>query len=168
MFFSVYPVFWLAAMASSALAYLAFLAIKKRQTGEWRHAAYRFRFYSLLLVASVLFWGVTGLFTGVRREHVFRAQYEAFAVNGNPQRIAYRLHYVDYPGCFETVYLDELRRYLESARPAEVQLTLETIWDFGTMSSYSLERVDNIRVNAGWSNGQPPWEALRRGTAALR
>jgi hypothetical protein len=112
---------------------------------------------------TVLFWGIVGVFTDVRREHVFRARYEAFLVNNDPARVAYRFHYVDYPGASETVLLPELRRYLEASRPADVRLTLETVWDFGRMRAYSLEKVDEVRVNDGWSNGQPPWDALRRG-----
>lgn len=161
--FSLYPFFYLFALAGLGLAYLAWLAYRKRRMGEWQHRAYAFRFSLFVVGFTVLFWGAISLFTDVRLEHVFRASYESFGVNGDPQRVAYRFHYIDYPDSSETVYLDELRRYLESNRPAEVRLTLETIWDFGTMRTYSLEKVDDIRVNAGWSNGHPPWDVLRRG-----
>ena len=159
--FSVYPVWYLAALLVLIIAYGAFVAARHRQTGERQHARYRSTFVSLIVGFSVLYWGALGLFTGVRREHIFRARYEAFAVGGDSRHIAYRLHYIDYPDCSETVYLDELERYLETRKPSEVRLTLQTTWDFGTMSSYSLEKVDDIRVNAGWSNGHPPWSVLR-------
>jgi hypothetical protein len=160
--FSVFPILFLAAVALLALAYLAFLGYRRARTGEWQHDRYRFPLALVIVGFTAVFWGAIAVFTDVRREHVFRARYEAFNVNGDPQRIAFRFRYIDCLECSETVYLDELRRYLESARPTEVRLTLETTWDFGRMRGYSLEKVDDIRVNAGWSNGHPPWEALRK------
>jgi len=166
--FSVYPFFYVFVLAGIGLAYVAWLAWQKRRTGEWQHRVYAFRFSLLVAGFTVLFWGAIGLFTDVKRLHVFRARYESFGVNGNPQRIAFRFHYIDYPDCSETVDLDELRRYLDASKPADVRLTLETTWDFGTMRGYSLEKVDEIRVNEGWSNGHPPWDVLRRGESGLR
>ncbi len=166
--FSVYPFFFLGAVVLFAIAYLAFLGYRRVRTREWQHYRYSFRFYAVVVGFTVLFWATINVFTGIRREQVFRASYQSYRVNGDPQRVAYRFHYLDYPDCSETVYLDELRRYLESSKPSDVRLTLETTWDFGTMRGYSLEKVDEIRVNAGWSNGHPPWDALRRGVNRSR
>jgi hypothetical protein len=162
MMFSVYPFFYLFAIMAFVLAYVTWLACRKQRIGEWQHHVYAFRFYLLIVGFTVLFWCTIEIFTDVRREHVFRARYESFGVNGDPRRIAFRFHYIDYPDCSETVYLDELRRYLEERKPAVVLLTIETTRDFGNLRGYSLEKVDNIRVNKGWSNGHPPWDALRR------
>jgi hypothetical protein len=161
--FSLYPFYYLFAIAGIGLAYLAWFLRQKSRTGAWQHRTYRFRLAVAIVGFTVLFWGAITLFTDVRREHVFRARYEPFNINGDPRRVAFRFHYIDYPGSSETVDLDDLRRYLETSRPAEVRLTLETTWDFGALRGYSLEKVDHIRVNEGWSNGHPPWDVLRQG-----
>ena len=161
MFWSIYPVIYMGAVAAFAIAYIAFLFAKSRKTGEWRHRQYGFRFYLATMLFTVLFWGALGLFTGVTQEHVFRARYEPFVVSDHPQYPACRFHYVDHPNCSETVFLPELHQYLTTNKPAEVRLTLVTTWDFGDLRAYHLEKVDDIRVNEGWSNGQPPWDVLR-------
>jgi hypothetical protein len=160
--FSVIPIIYLGALAAAALAYLLLLLVIRKRNGLWLHYKYAFRFWSFVGLFSVLYWGAIAFFTGVEREHVFLARYESFAVSGSGRK-AYRFRYVDYPESSETVYSEELSRYLEEAAPEHVRLILITTWDFGYLRAYHLQKVDHIDVNAGWSNGQPPWDVLRQG-----
>jgi hypothetical protein len=158
--FSSIPLAFLAGGGILSLIYLGFLLHRRRQSGEWEHGKYQFRFAGTVFVYIALFWTTVGLFSNVKEQRVFFARYEPYIRDGVQH--GYTFHYIDHPGAYENIDSAYLNRYLEENKPDRVRLVLETVKDFGRLRSYSVRGVETISVNEGWIGGTPPWDALRQ------
>jgi hypothetical protein len=147
--FGLYHLMFLAGAGALALAYFSLFPKNQRRFGA----------ASVLLYVAV-YWTTIGLFSNVKEQREFLAQYEPYVHDGVPE--GYTFHYVDYPGTYERIDSKELNKLLEEKRPERVRMKLELVRDFGRLRAYTVRSVESIPVDKEWTPGNPPWEALRR------
>jgi hypothetical protein len=158
--FSLSPLIFLAGAFAFGAAYFSFLSYRRGRSGVWEHKAYQSGFVSKFLVYVMVFWTTNGLFTNVKEQREFQARYEPY-IEGGSQR-GYTFYYLDYEGSYERIDSPELNALISQKNPGRVRMVLETVKDFGRLRAYSVRSVESIPVDKAWTDGNPPWTALRK------
>jgi hypothetical protein len=102
---------------------------------------------------SVVFWGITWVFTDVQRKVTVPADWRF------EQRGSQRILVVDTGNGFGGFYIHsaQLEQDLEKTKPTKVQVTLTCIYDFGKLRACGPpEQVDGIAVTALTDGSSPP------------
>lgn len=157
--FSLVPVAFVGAAILFALGYTLFLGYRRRRSGIWEHGKYKVAFIGSIIVFVMTFWTTVGLFSNVKEQREFLTRYEPY-VDAGAMR-GYTFYYLDFPGKYERIDAPELNQFLTEHRPDRVRMVLEVVRDFGRLRAYSVKSVESIPVDKFWTEGDPPWEALR-------
>jgi len=148
--FGLYPLVLLAGALVLSIVYrIAFS--RDRRT--------RVRLFGSVFLYVALYWTIVGFFSNIKEQREFIARYEPYSPAGQPQ--GYTFYYVDYAGCYERVDSPELNKVLQEKRPDRVRMVLETVKDFGRLRAYTVRSIESIAVDKNWTDGKPPWDALR-------
>jgi hypothetical protein len=158
--FNLVPLVFMLAFALLGIGYLLFLNYRRRRSGMWEHGRYQVRFVGSVIVFLMIFWTTVGLFTNVKEHREFLARYEPYIQDGNQR--GYTFYYLDYAGYYERIDSPELNRFIAERNPDRVRLVLETVRDFGRLRAYTVRSVETIPVDKFWTDGNPPWGALRK------
>jgi hypothetical protein len=157
--FTLVPLVFVGASAVLGFGYLLFLRHRRRHSGAWEHSRYQARFFGSLIVFVMTYWTTVGLFTNVKEQREFLVRPEPYVQNGNQH--GYTFYYLDYAGYYERIDSQELNRFLSEHNPGRVRMVLEVVRDFGKLRAYSVRSVESIAVDKDWTDGNPPWAALR-------
>lgn len=157
--FSISPLIFLAGVVVFIAAYFAFLSYRRGRSGVWEHKTYQSNFVSSFLLYVMVFWTTNGLFTNVKEQREFQARYEPYIAGGSQH--GYTFYYVDYDGAYERIDSPELNAWIAEKNPARVRMVLEIVKDFGRLRAYTVRSVESIAVDKAWTDGNPPWAALR-------
>jgi hypothetical protein len=157
--FGLYHLVFLGGALVIFVGYFGFLSIRRKASGVWEHDRYRVSIFGVLLVWVVVYWTTIGLFSNAKELREFRARYEPYVQQGTPE--GYVFYYVDYPGAYERIDSPELNKLIQEKRPEQVRMVLEIVRDFGRLRAYTVRSVESISVDKAWTEGNPPWQALR-------
>jgi hypothetical protein len=158
--FNLAPISFLAGALLVLGGYFLFLSYRRRRSGSWEHSIYQFRFVGSVLLYVMVFWTTIGLFTNVKEQREFLASYEPYVQEGRQK--GYTFYYLDHAGFYERIDSPELNALIAEKRPERVRMMLELVSDFGKLRAYTVRSVESIPVTMAWTDGNPPWEALRR------
>lgn len=156
--FNLAPLIFLGGAILLVAAYFLFLRVRGGHPGLWQQ--HQSRFVGSILVYVMIFWTTVGLFSNVKQQKQFWASYEPY-IQGGVQH-GYTFFYVDHAGSYERIDSPELNRLLGEKNPERVRITLEVVKDFGRLRAYTVRSVESIAVDKAWTDGRPPWDALRQ------
>lgn len=157
--FNLAPIFFLGGVLLLAIGYFTFLSYRRRSGGS-EHGAFQGRIIGTILVYVMVYWTTVGLFTNVKEQRQFLARYEPYMQGG--QQHGYTFYYSDYSGSYERINSPELNKLIAERNPERVRMVLEVVKDFGKLRAYTVRSVESISVTMDWTDGNPPWEALRQ------
>ena len=157
--FSLSPFIFLAGAFAFGAAYFAFLSYRHGRSGVWEHKAHQSGFVGKFLVYVMVFWTTNGMFTNVKEQKEFQARYEPYMEGGSQH--GYTFYYLDYEGSYERIDSPELNALISQKNPGRVRMVLEIVKDFGRLRAYTVRSVESIPVDKAWTDGSPPWTALR-------
>jgi len=157
--FSLAPLVFVAGAIVLTVGYFSFLSYRRQRSGDWEHSRYQVKFVGSVLLYVMVFWTTVGLFINVREQREFLARYEPFVQDGSQH--GFTFYYLDYEGSYERIDSPELNRFLAEKSPERVRMVLETVRDFGKLRAYTVLSVESIAVDKTWTDGNPPWAALR-------
>jgi hypothetical protein len=157
--FALFPLTFLAGAAILVAGYLTYLAWRRRRSGLWEHRRHQSRFTGSAVLYVMIYWTTIVLFTNVKEQREFVARYEPYVQDGVQH--GYTFYYVDYEGSYERIDSPKLNEFLAEKRPQQVRMVLEIVRDFGKLRAYSVRSVESIPVVEDWTEGRPPWDALR-------
>ena len=158
--FNFSPVIFLFGAVLIAVGYFLFLSTRRRQSGVWEHSIYQIRFVGSILVYVMVYWTTVGLFSNVKEQREFLARYEPYIQGGSQH--GYTFFYLDYAGSYERIDSPELNKLIGEKNPERVRMVLEVVKDFGRLRGYTVRSVESIPVDKAWTDGSPPWNALRK------
>jgi hypothetical protein len=158
--FSFGPVLFLFVALVYIAGYFVFLLYRRVRSGVWDHKTYQSRFVSSVLLYVMTFWTTSGLFTNVKEQKEFLARYEPYSEGGSQH--GYTFYYLDYEGSYERIDSPELNQLIADKNPGRVHMVLEIVRDFGRLRAYTVRSVESIPVDTAWTDGNPPWAALRK------
>lgn len=158
--FSLTPIVFLVGALLFAAGYLVFRSYRRPHSGTQDPGAFQRRFVGSILIYVMIYWTTVGLFTNVKAQREFLARYEPYMQGG--QQHGYTFYYVDYAGSYERINSPELNKLIAEKNPERVRMVLEVVKDFGKLRAYTVRSVESISVTMDWTDGSPPWEALRR------
>ena len=136
-----------------------FFPIAAAVPGVWEHSTHQFRFVGSLMLYVMVYWTTVGLFTNVKEQREFLARYEPYIQEGRQH--GFNFYYLDYAGSYERIDSPELNKLIAENNPERVRIVLEVVKDFGKLRAYSVRSVESITVDKAWTDGNPPWAALR-------
>jgi len=157
--FNLTPLTFIGGALLFVCTYFLFLVTRRRRSGQWEHSTHQIRFIGSILLYVIVFWTTVGLFSNKKEKREFAATYEPYIESGVPR--GYTFFYLDYAGSYERIDSAELNKLLVEKKPEKVRLTLEVVKDFGRLRAYTVRSVESIAVDKEWTDGKPPWEALR-------
>lgn len=157
--FSLTPLVFLGGAIVLTVGYFSFLSYRRKRSGDWEHSRYQVKFVGSVLLYVMIFWTTVGLFINVREQREFLARYEPFVQDGSQH--GFTFYYLDYEGSYERIDSPELNRFIAEKSPERVRMVLETVRDFGKLRAYTVLSVESIAVDKTWTDGNPPWAALR-------
>ena len=157
--FAFVPLAFLAGAAILGIGYFSYLSYRRR-SGSWEHSRYRTRFTGSAVLYVMIYWTTITTFTNVKEHREFVARYEPYVQDGAQH--GYTFYYVDYAGSYERIDSARLNELLAEKRPERVRMVLEIVRDFGRLRGYTVLSVESIPVDKSWTDGKPPWAALRK------
>jgi len=157
--FNLSPVIFLGGALMIAAGYFLFLFYRRSRSGVWEHSAYQIRIVGSILLYVMVYWTTVGLFSNVKEQREFWARYEPYVLAGSQH--GYTFFYLDHEGSYERIDSPELNKLIVEKNPDRVRMVLEVVKDFGKLRSYSVRSIESIPVDKAWTDGNPPWEALR-------
>ena len=158
--FNLTPIVFLGGALLLAIVYFLFRSYRRRHSATQEHGRFQTRFVGSIMVYVMIFWTTVGLFTNVKQKREFLATYEPYVQGG--QQHGYTFYYVDYAGAYERINSPELNKLIAEKNPERVRMVLEVVKDFGKLRAYTVRSVESISVTMDWTDGNPPWEALRQ------
>ena len=158
--FNLSPITFLLGAMLIAGAYFVFLSYRRQQSGVWEHSAYQTKFVGSILCYVMLYWTTVGLFSNVKEQREFWARYEPYFEGGSQH--GYTFFYLDHAGSYERIDSPELNKLILDKNPGRVRIVLEVVKDFGRLRAYTVRSVESIPVDKAWTDGSPPWDALRQ------
>jgi hypothetical protein len=158
--FNLTPIVFLAGAALFAAGYFLFRLFGRGRQSGTQHGGYQVRFIGSILIYVVVYWTTIGLFSNVKEKREFLARYEPFVQDGIQR--GYTFFYLDYAGSYERIDSPELNKLIVEKSPDRVRMVLEVVRDFGRLRGYTVRSVESIPVDKAWTEGNPPWEALRK------
>jgi hypothetical protein len=161
--FNLSPVIFMGGALLMVAGYFLFLSYRRARSGIWEHPTHQIRLVGSILVYVMVFWTTVGLFSNVKQQIEFWASYEPY-IQGGTQH-GYTFLYLDHAGSYERIDSPELNKLILEKNPQRVRMVLEVVKDFGRLRGYTVRSVESIPVDKGWTDGNPPWEALRRPNA---
>jgi len=157
--FNLTPIIFLGGAFVLAGGYFSFLSHRRRRSGVWEHSTHQFRFVGSLMLYIMVYWTTVGLFTNKKEQREFLARYEPYIQEGRQH--GFTFYYLDYSGSYERIDSPELNKLIAEKNPERVRIVLEVVKDFGKLRAYSVRSVESITVDKAWTDGNPPWAALR-------
>ena len=158
--FSLVPLIFLMGAAVVIFGYFLLLSYRRSRTGAWEYRAHQIRIIGSVLVYVMVFWTTEGLFTNVKDQREFLARYEPYIEQGSQH--GFTFYYLDYAGSYERIDSAELNKFIAEKNPGRVHMILEIVKDFGKLRAYTVRSVESIPVDRAWTDGNPPWVALRQ------
>jgi hypothetical protein len=158
--FNFTPIIFLGGAALFAAGYFLLRSFRRRGAGGPEHGGSQVRFIGSILVYVMVYWTTIGLFSNVKEQREFWARYEPYMQDGSQR--GYTFFYLDYAGSYERIDSPELNKLIVEKSPDRVRMVLEVVRDFGRLRSYTVRSVESIAVDRAWTDGSPPWEALRK------
>ena len=157
--FNISPLVFLAGAIVLTVGYFCVLSYRRRHSGVWEHNQHQIKFIGSMLLYVMIFWTTVGLFANVREQREFLARYEPFVQDG--RQSGYTFYYLDHAGSYERIDSPELNKFIAEKSPERVRMVLEIVKDFGKLRAYTVRSVESIAVDKAWTDGNPPWAALR-------
>jgi hypothetical protein len=158
--FNLSPVIFLGGTLGIAAVYFLFLSFRRRRSGVWERSTHQIRFVGSILLYVMVYWTTVGLFSNVKEQREFWARYEPYVQGGSQH--GYTFFYVDHEGSYERIDSPELNKLIVEKNPERVRMVLELVKDFGRLRGYSVRSIESIPVDKAWTDGNPPWDALRQ------
>jgi hypothetical protein len=158
--FNLSPVIFLAGALLIAAGCFLVLAFRRRQSGVRGQGTHQIRIIGSILLYVMAYWTTTGLFSNVKEQREFWARYEPYLQGGDQH--GYTFFYVDHAGSYERIESPELNQLILEKNPGRVRMVLEVVKDFGRLRGYTVRSVESIPVDKAWTDGNPPWDALRQ------
>jgi hypothetical protein len=158
--FNLSPIIFLVGALLIAAGYFLFLSYRRYRSGAWEHRTHQIRFVGSILLYVMVYWTTVGLFSNVKEQREFWARYEPYVQGGNQH--GYTFFYLDHAGNYERIDSPELNKLILEKNPLRVLMVLEVVKDFGRLRGYSVRSIESIPVDKAWTDGNPPWEALRQ------
>jgi hypothetical protein len=157
--FTLSPIIFLGGALLMVAGYFVFRSFRRRRSGKWERQTHQIRFVGSLLLYVMVYWTTVGLGSNVKVKREFLARYEPYVQDGIQK--GYTFFYLDYSGSYERIDSPELNTLIREKNPERVRIVLEVVKDFGRLRAYTVRSVESVPVDKAWTDGNPPWEALR-------